>query len=186
VYYVVHPDGSRYGPADLPTLQDWANEGRLVQATTLIDASTGQQMIAGRAPGLVWGHNPAAHPSQATVLPGQMTQTPYGGGAGQINQSPHGGYPRPNQPYGGYSAGRPKSTLGMVALVCGISSILCLCLCMPLGIISGIAGLIAASSARAKGDTNTGWYSALNIGGIALNAILLAIFFALKSKMGGM
>lgn len=35
-YYVIHPDGSRYGPADLKTLNQWASQGRILPLTTVV------------------------------------------------------------------------------------------------------------------------------------------------------
>jgi hypothetical protein len=40
-YYVIAQDGNRYGPADIPTLQQWVREGRIAPNTTLEDEVTG-------------------------------------------------------------------------------------------------------------------------------------------------
>ncbi|CEK15438.1 Protein of unknown function (DUF2628) [Chthonomonas calidirosea] len=45
-YYVLAQDGNRYGPADIPTLQQWIDENRILPTTMLEDASTGQQLPA--------------------------------------------------------------------------------------------------------------------------------------------
>ncbi|MFO0972888.1 MAG: TM2 domain-containing protein [Phycisphaerae bacterium] len=47
-YLVLGADGQRYGPAELPLLVQWAQEGRIVAGTVLIDADTSEQFPAGR------------------------------------------------------------------------------------------------------------------------------------------
>lgn len=46
-YFVVGADGNRYGPADIDALVQWANEGRLVASTILIERGTDRQILAG-------------------------------------------------------------------------------------------------------------------------------------------
>lgn len=53
-YYVLAPDGSRYGPADLALLTRWAAEGR-VTAGTLIEDSMGRRHYAASLEGLQFG-----------------------------------------------------------------------------------------------------------------------------------
>jgi TM2 domain-containing membrane protein YozV len=45
-YFVIGEDGGRYGPADIDTLVQWANEGRLLGATTLIELGSERSMRA--------------------------------------------------------------------------------------------------------------------------------------------
>jgi hypothetical protein len=51
-YYVIAQDGNRYGPADIPTLQQWVREGRIAPNTTLEDEVTGTQIRASLLPEL--------------------------------------------------------------------------------------------------------------------------------------
>lgn len=51
-YYVIAQDGNRYGPADIPTLQQWVREGRIAPNTTLEDEFTGTQIRASLLPEL--------------------------------------------------------------------------------------------------------------------------------------
>jgi len=51
-YYVIAPDGNRYGPADISTLQQWVREGRIVANTTLEDELTGTKIRASLLPEL--------------------------------------------------------------------------------------------------------------------------------------
>lgn len=51
-YFVHSVDGQTYGPADLATLQLWANEGRVLPDTTLTERETGRVLRAGDLGGL--------------------------------------------------------------------------------------------------------------------------------------
>lgn len=51
-YFVHSVDGQTYGPADLATLQKWANEGRVLPDTTLTEQKTGRVLLAGDLEGL--------------------------------------------------------------------------------------------------------------------------------------
>jgi hypothetical protein len=53
-YYVISGDGQRYGPADIPTLNQWINEGRLLSHQLLEDAATGVRVPASGVAGLVF------------------------------------------------------------------------------------------------------------------------------------
>ena len=37
MYWIIAADGQRYGPADLPTLRQWCQEGRITPDTSVID-----------------------------------------------------------------------------------------------------------------------------------------------------
>ncbi|MCW5943964.1 MAG: CD225/dispanin family protein [Fimbriimonadaceae bacterium] len=54
-YYVTGDDGQRYGPADVPTLNAWAREGRLVATTRLVEEGTERSVFAAEVPGLSFG-----------------------------------------------------------------------------------------------------------------------------------
>lgn len=45
-YYVLWPDGQKFGPADIQTLQRWAVENRIGPATLLEDAASGRHLRA--------------------------------------------------------------------------------------------------------------------------------------------
>lgn len=53
-YFVVGSDGKRFGPADLPTLQEWVNQGRLTESSKMIEEGTGSFVVACDVPGLVF------------------------------------------------------------------------------------------------------------------------------------
>ncbi|MCH8273371.1 MAG: hypothetical protein IH851_01085 [Armatimonadetes bacterium] len=46
LFYVVGGDGKRYGPADIPRLQEWARQGRIAKNTWLIREDTGDRLQA--------------------------------------------------------------------------------------------------------------------------------------------
>ncbi len=109
-FYVIWSDGRKFGPADIPTLIQWAQEGRLNRDTTVENAETGLQGRARDIQGMTWptnapatdmgggdptlkaGEKPLATPSSFTV-PGQPK--PYI--AGQP-QDPLSQPQQPNQP----------------------------------------------------------------------------------------
>ena len=66
MFFVVLPDGQKFGPADLRTLNQWASEGRILATSIIEDAQTGQRLHASSLPGLVltqtMGQNPYAAP----------------------------------------------------------------------------------------------------------------------------
>lgn len=71
-YFVYSQDGQKYGPADLPTLQQWIQDGRVTPQTMLEDTSTGFRAFAGHTAGL----NFTLAPHFASQ-PGPGTHNPY-------------------------------------------------------------------------------------------------------------
>lgn len=45
-YFVIGPDGSQYGPADIDALVRWAQEGRILTSTVLVERGTNRQIRA--------------------------------------------------------------------------------------------------------------------------------------------
>ncbi|MBL8048362.1 MAG: hypothetical protein JNJ45_06735 [Chthonomonas sp.] len=84
MYFVVHPSGEKFGPADEATLQQWIQEGRLTPTTVLEDSATRMQFPASSLPGLQF--NSAAAPPQSPPSYGQPGPGPQGYG------QPHGGF----------------------------------------------------------------------------------------------
>jgi hypothetical protein len=93
-YYVLWPDGQRFGPADLQTLQRWIVENRVGPATILEDASNGRQLRAVDMPQLQPFLPIGAHFSQ-----------------GYASYAP-------SNPYGGTSEVKVAWILGALSLVC--------------------------------------------------------------------
>lgn len=103
-YFVIAPDGQKYGPADIATLNQWAVEARLTPTTELEDAATGARLTASNVPGIVFpggGGAPGFQQPQQPQAP--MPQQPYQ--APQQPQQPYQQPQQPQQPYqqpGGY------------------------------------------------------------------------------------
>jgi len=53
-FFVIAPDGGRFGPADIPTLNHWIAEGRLLPSQVLEDEANGARLSANLIPGLVF------------------------------------------------------------------------------------------------------------------------------------
>lgn len=106
-YYVVMPDGSKYGPATLDILNEWAQQGRILPTTIIERASDGTQGPASLLPGLIL---PSAG-APSGPAPGQPAPPSYGQpaspqapvyGAAAPTSSPgkggmYSGYPRQQQ-----------------------------------------------------------------------------------------
>src|SRR5689334_17380904 len=58
-YYMIADDGTKYGPADLPILNQWIVEGRVGPLSTLQEVATARYVRADTVPGLAF-HAPMA------------------------------------------------------------------------------------------------------------------------------
>jgi len=76
-YLVVAADGKRYGPADVPTLLRWIQEGRLVAGTVLVDAESGAQQSAASVAELRMAFFEASPARPAAIESLQATRTAY-------------------------------------------------------------------------------------------------------------
>lgn len=104
-YYVIAPDGQKYGPADVPTLNAWIAEGRLLPDTQLQDVATNAVMAASMVPGLAFPTSQPAAPYAAPTTPSapatpgfEAPAAPVDPGAGQPQQ-PYQAPQAPQQPY---------------------------------------------------------------------------------------
>jgi hypothetical protein len=99
-YYVVMPDGSKYGPATLDTLNEWAQQGRILPTTTIERVSDGVQGPASMVPGLILPSSggPAA-PAPGNPAPPSFGQpaSPQAPGYGEADPGLYSGYPRQQQ-----------------------------------------------------------------------------------------
>lgn len=120
-YWVIGPDGRKYGPADLAKLQQWASEGRIGPNTMLEDFLSGQFIRASALPGLVLGPAQTANP---------WAQAP--------------GSPYPRQPSGYYAPSTAASNDLTWAWVLSVLGFLC---CVPLCFV----GLYYADRAKKAG-----------------------------------
>ena len=64
-YFVIAPNGQRFGPATVPTLNQWIQEGRIAPQTLLQDSATGAQIVARALPALNFEPQPPTAPPGA-------------------------------------------------------------------------------------------------------------------------
>lgn len=97
-YFVIAPDGQKYGPADVPTLNQWIREGRL-NPQMMLEGEDGSRMVATSVAGLMFPGAP-----EPVVQPNPYAQPP-GPAANPYQQpptgNPYGAAPTAN-PYDGY------------------------------------------------------------------------------------
>jgi hypothetical protein len=123
-YFVIAPDGNKYGPADVATLQTWLAEGRLSLDTWLEAEGTGGRVQA-RAVLQPIGAQPGTYP------PPGFSQPP----------GPGSPYPRSDTT----QVGGNGNTQLVIGWVCAVLSLFC----CPLGF--GIAAIILGVVAKGKG-----------------------------------
>lgn len=94
-YFVVDTTtGQKYGPADITTLNEWAQQGRVTPQTILEDSATGNQIPASSVAGLLLpGFNA---PSPVATSPGATSPTSESQPSYQPYQPPTGGAPGPS------------------------------------------------------------------------------------------
>lgn len=152
-YFVVTSDGQKFGPADVPTLQQWATEGRLLATSMLEEEISGNRVPASGVPGLNLG---APAPPGNTYTPPTATSNPYSDpNAGQPNpqqnpynenpyQQPGGNYYR--QGTGGFQGANDPAIQKEItnAWIAGAVGLLC---CGPVA----IWGLTCANKAKQAG-----------------------------------
>lgn len=146
MYKVVGTDGQVYGPADIATLQQWCQEGRIVPDTNLIDPQDGRVFAAQHLPQLSgffvhtqsFGTPPQTPGSfggaspQGPFDPGPTGPGSFGQGVssqGPYNQSPFGHGPfgqgpmpqtsYPRHPMGRRTSPKQKSTALVLAVLLG-------------------------------------------------------------------
>lgn len=138
-YYVIGPDGAKYGPGDVPTLKQWAADNRLTPQTILEDVATGQRVAAYQVQGIF-----EPQPQTVTAAPPPGTMGPAPGPEQHLyqnapNMAPPGYYPRQDTGDGG-------KTLITVSWICSAVGILC----CP--IVLCLAGIICAIIAATQGS----------------------------------
>lgn len=169
------PGGERYGPASPVQINQWIQEGRVLQTTTLQDATTGQVLLARDLPSLVW--TPQMQQPQPMVDP--YSSSPY------ANPQANTPYPRPTNPYG--PTPFTPTGLGMynntadkqanISMALSAGGVFLCCLCSPVG-------LYMAYQAKAMGARNgqtavvVGWIS------VAIVFVAPALWFFLSLAQG--
>jgi hypothetical protein len=147
LYYVIAADGSRYGPADIDTLNGWIQEGRISPSMLLEEEASGARIAASAVPGLVFQQAPqaaaAAAPSNAPSAPsgGQPKPGPTGNPYSQSNQ-------RPAAPYASADMGTTETVASWILF--GIGLIACCCY----GFVPSGIGIALAAVAKKKGSAS--------------------------------
>lgn len=183
MYFVIDPaSGQKFGPADVETLNRWAQEGRLTAQSMFEDAATGQQMSAAQVPGLsiaAAAAAPAADPVVQAPKPAAPQMPPMGES-----------YSGPNRPYGG-SFNNPPT--GYVPVGAGEEDMKKAWIWLVVGFfccyfIGPIVSLVYSNKAKQAGhpSAQTAFILAivvlvLEVGGIFLN---IATFMAMMAGGG--
>ena len=154
-YYVIGPDGNKYGPADVATLKSWITENRLTPQSMLEDFNTGQRLPASSVPGL---------------FDAAQTATATGPNMGPATGTMYSNPPTPGTVYNPNAAmadnGQSELTLAWVFNAIGF--VLCGC-----GWIFGPLGIWKANQAMVKGNPSA---SAARICGIIVTVWGVAWF----------
>lgn len=116
-YFVIADDGQKYGPADVPTLNSWIADNRLVPNQMLEEEASGMRVVASSVQGLVWPSAPN---------PGMP-----GAGAGTYGTV----YNRPGGPVG--DAGKSEMNKAWMLAICSVVfSLCCCCVSIPCGVFA--------------------------------------------------
>lgn len=167
MYYVIAEDGQRYGPVDLATLNQWANDNRVVPTTTL-ETADGQRLQATAVPGIVF---PASGAAPGYGAPGTSVGAPGAPGYGAPGMGASGYAPYPHSQGMTYGDnGQGDVTKAWIFGTLGL-------LCCP--IIFSTMGIIYGNNAAKKGHPQgkTAMYFSIAtmiigiIGGVACNAM---------------
>lgn len=137
-YFVYAPNGQRYGPADLATLQQWVAEGRVLPNSLVEDEFGGPQMAASTVPGLIFPTTyaqPQAGPGYSQGPGSPYAENPYNQPQQQSN------YYRP--PASSYTNAGDVNN----AWICAVVGLLC---CGPVSIV----GIVLANRAKQAGNPN--------------------------------
>ncbi len=182
-YYVVWPDGQRFGPADVDTLTQWAAEGRLQETTELEDAATGARLSAASVPGLIFTSPAPAQPAAPSspyetpvaANPYQETPSnPYGPVSNpyQNPPSPSGSnYPRQTANYDDGSADLTKAWIfGVVGFFC----------CVALTFV----GIYFAVQAKKKGNSGAQAALVVNVILVSISIIATIAWIAMVAATG--
>lgn len=177
MYYVIAQDGQRYGPVDLATLNQWAQDNRVVPTTTL-ESSDGQRTEASGVPGIVFPvttvQNPPAYGASGGYgTPGAVQGgVPGAYGAPGMGTSGYAPYPHgQGLPFG--DDGKKDVTTSFI--LSGLTFFLgWFC---GSGLIFGIMAIVYANNAKKKGHPQG---NAAFILALVLTILIVGVFaFAL-------
>ncbi|MBS1724882.1 MAG: hypothetical protein JSS66_18225 [Armatimonadetes bacterium] len=168
-YYVVLPDGQRYGPATPEHLADWVYEGRVVPDSVIEDQVTGQRMLAGQLPGLPFGQASAVLPTPYSGQPVQPAPQPF-----PYQQPYQQVQPQAQPPYDPFAASPAQPPVWSIATFV-LAAISCFGCNSAFGLITATGAVVCGLVSRSRGEKAAG--CALTFAAVVLFALAL-VFFA--------
>lgn len=176
-YFVIMPDGSRYGPATADMLTQWASEGRIQPATVIEIEGSGQQIALSSVPGVILMERPSPIAPPGTPPPFASSSSRMEGFSQPPTMSP---YQRGT--YDAYGNPAPNSTNFIMSWVCFALS---LTSCGP---IAAIVGMVLASNAMKAGERGAKAPYTANMISLILGAVMVVgwlVFVAFAMSQGG-
>lgn len=194
-YFVVSLDGQKYGPADIPTLQQWIGEGRIMPSTYLEEEIGGARMQAGGVQALRFPVEPSMSPPVTTQpyqsvytnpmgdpnRPQDLSQNPYADGTYAYHQS----YPGA-EAYSVVARQNLNNAWVLGAIAISVMTVGFCCMVGPLaGIALSIFGMGAGKKAKEAGHPNGQSAYVFNIVILVISVVLLglSIFFYIPGAL---
>lgn len=160
-YYVVWPNGQKFGPVDVDTLRKWQSESRIDAQSIIEDAATGHQMQASA----LLGYGPSRH------IPPPANQP-----------APFHGYYRPDAPYpygpDARAKGNGETTAAYILGALGIVGAVCPLTLCGLGPLANLIGVIIAIVGKSKSQPGAAGAIVLNIIAMAVGAVFFVLGIA--------
>lgn len=128
MYFVIGPNGEEYGPADLNTLANWKNEGRVNPSTMLKDAQSGQMIQASSIPALF----PMEAPTMTPTNTGFSQPSSFGTQPASPVQAPYAHYP-----HSGMDTAEAKQSLNKAYIILALSFVCGCCIGFPFAWMQG-------------------------------------------------
>jgi len=161
-YFVISPDGMKYGPGDIPTLNQWVMEGRLLPSSTLEEETSGVRVQASTVTGL--------------NFPVVAGAPPASGGPAYA-----GYYPRDPSTVAGPNNGQ---SLLIGAYVVGVIGLVTCC-SGAFSLVAGIGAFALAYQAGRQGHPGAVWAKTLAAVVIIFAITVMALGGVLQSLMNG-
>lgn len=144
-YSIQETDGNTYGPVDLMTLKQWAQEGRVLPTSAVTD-----------------------HLSNRTLLANQMPEL----GLSAMG-NPYSNIPSPPAPYGDYPRGQYQQQASNKTQLWAIIAWVCVAFVISMfsrngGLITSGLCIVDAFRAKSNDDKYVGWCFGVAIGGFCL------------------
>lgn len=183
-YFVLDDAGQQFGPADMPLLQQWVDQGRIAANTRLKNEMTNEIVVASTT-GLRFPVPPSATPpttsfgASPTTPFGSTTSAPPPSANPTAQSNPYGNYTRPDEQFT-----RPKADYTMHLVFGILSAVMC---CMPLGVAAAIYAGMAISSSNAgdalKAEQQATTAKNLTIASAATVVVSLCLYFLFVAGM---